>query len=97
MATCGTIAKYDRQTGERTLLELGAGRLPGEPVFVPAAGGSAEDDGYLMTYVFDASTNSSEFVVVDASTMSSEMVATVHLPRVPFGFHGNWIPSSVAD
>lgn len=24
-------------------------------------------------------------------------VATVHLPRVPFGFHGNWVPASVAD
>ena len=29
--------------------------------------------------------------------MSNEPVATVHLPRVPFGFHGNWVPSTVAD
>jgi carotenoid cleavage dioxygenase len=29
--------------------------------------------------------------------MSAEPIATVHLPRVPFGFHGNWVPASVAD
>ncbi len=93
----GTILKYDRVTGERTSLDLGAGRVPGEPVFVAAGGSVAEDDGYLMTYVYDANTDSSDFVVLDAASMSSDPVATVHLPRIPFGFHGNWVPASVAD
>ncbi len=48
-----------------------------------------EDDGYLMTYVYDNHTDCSEFVVYNATTMSSEPVAKVPLPqRVPFGFHG---------
>jgi carotenoid cleavage dioxygenase len=85
----GSIFKYDRQTGARTNIDVGHGRLPGEAVFVPAAGGSAEDDGYLMTYVYDAHTDLSEFVIYDAATMSSDPVASVQLPRVPFGFHGN--------
>ena len=50
-----------------------------------------------MTYVYDANTDSSDFVVLDAASMSSDPVATVHLPRIPFGFHGNWVPASVAD
>ncbi len=50
-----------------------------------------------MTYVFDANTNASEYVIFDAGSMSNEPVATVQLPRVPFGFHGNWVPSSTAD
>jgi carotenoid cleavage dioxygenase-like enzyme len=66
-------------------------------VFVAAGGSLAEDDGYLMTYVYDANSDSSDFVVLDAATMSSDPVATVHLPRIPFGFHGNWVPASVAD
>jgi carotenoid cleavage dioxygenase len=50
-----------------------------------------------MTYVYDANTDSSEFVIFDAASMSNEPVATVQLPRVPFGFHGNWVSSSTAD
>ena len=97
LSAAGAILKYDRQTGTRTQIDTGMGRLPGETVFVPAEGGTAEDDGYLMTYVYDASTDTSDFVIFDASTMSAEPIATVHLPRVPFGFHGNWVPAGVAD
>jgi carotenoid cleavage dioxygenase len=36
----------------------------------------------------------SDFVVLAAADLSE--VARVHLPgRVPFGFHGNWLPSIV--
>jgi carotenoid cleavage dioxygenase len=97
MSAAGAILKYDRKTGGRSQIDVGMGRLPGETVFVPAADGVAEDDGYLMTYVYDAATHESDFMIFDASSMSAEPVATVHLPRVPFGFHGNWVPASVAD
>lgn len=93
----GAVLKYDLQTGERTQVEVGKGRLPGESSFVPRDGATSEDDGYLMTYVYDANTDSSEFVIYDAATMSNDPVATVALPRVPFGFHGNWVPAEVAD
>ncbi|MGD9997854.1 MAG: carotenoid oxygenase family protein [Ilumatobacteraceae bacterium] len=92
----GVIAKYDRDTGARSTIELGRGRMPGEAVFVPRDGSQAEDDGYLMTYVHDSNTGISEFVIFDAETMSAEPIASVSLPRVPFGFHGNWIDAGVA-
>jgi carotenoid cleavage dioxygenase-like enzyme len=97
MSASGAILKYDRSTGERSQINVGTGRLPGETVFVPASTGKSEDDGYLMTYVYDATNDASEFVIFDAATMNDEPVATVHLPRVPFGFHGNWVGASVAD
>ena len=97
MASSGTLLKYDRETGQRTSVNLGVGRQPGEAVFVPSATAKHEDDGYLMTYVYDGSTDASECIILDASTMSDEPVATVQLPRIPFGFHGSWVPSSVAD
>ena len=50
---------------------------------------SAEDDGYLATYVYDSASDSSDFVVYDAKTCSEKPVASVRLPqRVPYGFHG---------
>lgn len=96
MASSGAVLKYDRQTGVRTDFDFGRGCSPGEPVFAPAAGGKDEDDGYLMTFVHDASTDTSRFVVLDAKSMDKTPVASIELPRIPSGFHGSWIPSSVA-
>jgi len=93
----GAVLKYDRQSGTRTSIELGRGRVSGEVVFAPAANAKNEDDGYLMTFVYDAAENTSEFVIYDARTMSQEPIASVQLPRVPFGFHGSWIPASTAN
>lgn len=71
-----------------------------EPRFVPRANGSSEDDGYLVSYVFDESQlgpdgecvedAKSELWIVDAKGMKDVLVR-VHLPqRVPYGLHGNW-------
>jgi carotenoid cleavage dioxygenase len=82
------IIKHDLVGGGSTRWDAGPGRSPGEASFVPA--GDGEDDGYLVTFVYDAPSDRSDLVVLDASSMTE--VATVHLPtRVPFGFHGSWI------
>jgi len=84
--------KHDLQTGERTVFDHGAGRAAGEPVFVSRPDATAEDDGWLVTYVHDLGTESTEFVVMDAQDLGRGYVAQVPLPqRVPFGFHGNWV------
>lgn len=95
LSQTGTVYKYDLQTGDRQQIVLGQGRIPGESVFVPAEGASAEDDGYLMTYVYEAETDSSSFVIHDAATMDPSPIARVELPRIPFGFHGSWVPTEV--
>ena len=72
---------------------MGADRHGAEPVFVPRASAQSEDDGYLMTYVYDKSRNASDLVIFDAQDTDRGPVASIHLPvRVPYGFHGNWIP-----
>lgn len=93
----GAILKYDRETGKRSEIEFGRGRMGGEAVFVPAANAKSEDDGYLMTYVYDAATDASTFVIMDAASMDSTPVASIALPRIPGGFHGSWVPASVAS
>lgn len=93
----GAILKYDRDTGTRSDIEFGRGRMGGEAVFVPSENPKTEDDGYLMTYVYDAGTDSSSFVIMDAQTMDDTPVASIDLPRIPGGFHGSWVPASVAD
>jgi carotenoid cleavage dioxygenase-like enzyme len=87
------IVKYDNLTGAKRLTSGDEHHIPGEAVFVPAANGTAEDDGYLLTIVSDIRRHASEFVVYDAGTLDT--VATVELPyRVPGGIHGSWIPDA---
>jgi carotenoid cleavage dioxygenase len=87
------INKHDMATGACSQFDLGPGRHSGEPYFVPRRDASAEDDGYLMTFVFDAGRGASELVVLDAQDPGREPLARVMLPaRVPFGFHGSWVP-----
>ncbi|GLY63929.1 carotenoid oxygenase family protein [Amycolatopsis taiwanensis] len=77
------LIRYDLHTGAATTHTFAPGRTPGEAVFAPP--------NWLITYVYDQSTGTSEVVILDATDLRT-VVATVHLPgRVPQGFHGNWI------
>ncbi|KAI0536097.1 retinal pigment epithelial membrane protein [Xylaria digitata] len=71
-----------------------------EARFVARQGASCEDDGWLLTFVFDESQLDergecgeeavSELWVIDAKNMR-DVVARIHLPqRVPYGLHGAW-------
>ncbi|GAA1547322.1 carotenoid oxygenase family protein [Actinomadura kijaniata] len=92
------VVKYDTATGTRRLLPMGADRMPGEAVFVPAAGATAEDDGYLLTIVSDLARDASQLLVLDARDLGRDPVAAVELPRrVPAGIHGSWIPDADLD
>jgi carotenoid cleavage dioxygenase len=74
---------------------FGPGRFGGEPVFVPRPEGKDEDDGWLVTYVYDENTNESEMYIIDAKEFDkASPTARIKLPqRVPYGFHGQWIPA----
>ena len=74
--------------------KYGKGRHGGEATFVadPHRGGrsgGAEDAGFLVTYVFDEATQTSELVALDAADLSNAGAGfRVPLPvRVPYGFH----------
>ena len=87
------VIKYDLRTGGAAIHDFGAGRMPAEPVFVPAGPTAAEDEGWLLTYVYDAGRDGSDLVILDAANVAGKPVATIALPqRVPFGFHGSFIP-----
>jgi carotenoid cleavage dioxygenase-like enzyme len=91
----GGIRKYDLKSGEVDDWLPGVALEPGEPIFIPAADSSAEDGGYIASYVYDKNTQATAFCLFDATAISSGPIAKVHLPvRVPVGFHGVWVPDS---
>lgn len=92
------------------VFRLPAGWYAQEPRFVPRDGGG-EQDGWLLTYVFDESQldeagnvgvdAASELWIIDAPRMNAGMravVARVRLPqRVPYGLHGSWFSKREVD
>ncbi|KAI1502448.1 retinal pigment epithelial membrane protein [Biscogniauxia marginata] len=82
------------------LFRMPEGWYAQEPRFVSRGNAEAEDDGWLLFYVFDESQldewggcgddTVSELWVIDAEEMK-DVVARVKLPqRVPYGLHGAW-------
>jgi carotenoid cleavage dioxygenase len=80
------------KTGGIATHEFGPHREVDEPVFVPRSGGKEEGDGWIMTYVYDAASDRSTFVILDAQESERTSIAEIALPRrVPHGFHGDWM------
>jgi carotenoid cleavage dioxygenase len=90
------LLKYDFGRGGSERHDHGKMRIGGECVFVPRPNAGAEDDGWLVTYVHDEGDGASEFVVIEAADFGAPPVARVRIPaRVPYGFHGAWIPGEM--
>ncbi len=88
------LAKVDMETGAETVVSLGKEHHPTEPVFVPRPGGSAEDDGWLLSQTYDATSDQTYVAVLEARTPEAGPVARVWLEHAfPFTFHGTWVPA----
>ena len=89
------LYKHDLAAGTRETHEFGAGRFPGEFVFVPARADAAEDEGYLIGLVIDMAAATTDLVILDTQAFAGPPVASIRIPhRVPPGFHGNWLPAT---
>ncbi|HEY2445359.1 MAG TPA: carotenoid oxygenase family protein [Rhizomicrobium sp.] len=86
-----SIAHIDVQSGRKDVFVFPEGSSPGEPVFVPR--GEGEGDGWLLSVVYQGGEDRSDVAVFDATDVARGPVGIAHLSRrVPFGFHGNWVP-----
>jgi carotenoid cleavage dioxygenase len=89
------LIKHDLVRGAREIRPVDAAGGSAEAVFVPRHADAGEDDGWVMALVYDATRDSSDLLVLNAADFTGEPAAVVHLPqRVPFGFHGNWVPAT---
>ncbi|RKH22272.1 carotenoid oxygenase [Corallococcus praedator] len=89
-----TVVRLDLHTGRVTRAALEAGQYPSEPVFVPRPGSKAEDDGWLLTQVFDTKTDTTHVAVLDAERLDAGPVARCHFEHaLPPTFHGAFIPA----
>jgi carotenoid cleavage dioxygenase len=87
------ISHVDHKTGKTDTYDVGTACATNEPVFVPRSADAAEGDGFLLANIYDAERKASHLIILDAQNVGAGPLATAYLDhRVPFGFHGNWMP-----
>jgi all-trans-8'-apo-beta-carotenal 15,15'-oxygenase len=95
------ITKIDLETGKSDIRSFAPEGYVSEPVFIPRGAASEvglytelhgdEDDGWLMTMVFDSERDRSSVVILDAKDLN--VIARLHLKHhVPYGLHGSFTP-----
>ena len=89
------LAQFDFARDEVRTWQPGPGRRPSEPLFVRAADGHSDDEGWILSVVDDPDRGASDLYVLDASALGRHRPeAVVHLPeRLPFRSHGEWVPA----
>jgi carotenoid cleavage dioxygenase-like enzyme len=85
----GVLIKHDLETGRVDTYDPGSRAYLGEGVFVPRHGATAEDDGWVLTMVYDANADASRLEVLDARRIADGPLASCAFEQaIPFGFHG---------
>lgn len=86
-----TLLKKDLENSMNDKTWSRPSHYPGEVFFIPRPGAKDEDDGVVVTIVFDGEKKQSYLLLLDGQTFSE--LNWSYLPyNVPFSFHGNWFP-----
>jgi len=88
------LLRFDMAREEVAAWNPGPYRAASEPLFVRADDGRSDDEGWLLTMVYDATREASDLYVLDASSFGRKPQAVIHLPEaaaLPFRSHGTWI------
>ncbi|MGZ5825179.1 MAG: carotenoid oxygenase family protein [Croceibacterium sp.] len=88
------LAKVDLETGAVTRHDFRPGGYPGEPLFIATHPRGAEDDGVVVTLVFDAARRRTDIVGLDARNLAARPLFVAPLKHhVPFSLHGTFAPA----
>ncbi len=94
------LVKYDLTTGGYVAYSAGPQYFYNEPGFAPRDKAESEDDGYLVTLVWNPVDLRSEIQVFDCkdARLAQGPVARIVLPRrVPHGFHATFVSQQTLD
>ncbi|RMF21073.1 MAG: Apocarotenoid-15,15'-oxygenase, partial [Cyanobacteria bacterium J083] len=90
------ILKIDRQTGEEKIYSFAPQGFISEPIFVPHPQAKQEDQGWVLTLVYDAAKHRSKVVILDGENLTA--IASLQLKHhIPYGLHGSWCEQVFAE
>ncbi|EDX85963.1 Retinal pigment epithelial membrane protein [Synechococcus sp. PCC 7335] len=86
------LIKRDMQTGEEQLWSAAPRGFGGEPLFVARPGSKAEDDGWVLLWIFNAAGDRTELTIFNAQDITPGPIATLKLRHhIPYGLHGSFV------
>lgn len=94
------LVKYDLETGGYVAYSAGPHYFYNEPGFAPRDHPQSEDDGYLVTPVWNPTDQRSEIQVFDCkgARIAEGPVARILLPRrIPHGFHATFVSQKTME
>ncbi|MEO1489462.1 MAG: carotenoid oxygenase family protein, partial [Pseudomonadota bacterium] len=92
--------RHDTETGAEQVYELPEGVYASESPMVPRKrasneAGAREDDGYLVTFLIDENSGTSQLAILDASDIAKGPIARAALPhKISSGVHSTWVEHS---
>lgn len=90
-----SIVRINVTNGDVVTHELDGDEYPSEPVFVPRQGAKEEDDGYILSLVYEPVSHTSYLGVYDGRDLNAGPLAKVWFDHhIPVTFHGNWVPTA---
>lgn len=85
----GAIARFDRETGNLSVADMGENCYASEPILV--SGSDNSQAGWLLTVVYDGNEDSSEVRIYPSERLTEDTSCRLALPSViPHSFHGTW-------
>jgi len=89
------VVKFDWVSEAHQRVHLGKHLFPGEVTFCPRPDGDGEDDGWLLSLVYDASEHRSGLCIMDAKDFERAPLAWLWFNHhIPFPLHGCWLPAT---
>jgi all-trans-8'-apo-beta-carotenal 15,15'-oxygenase len=85
--------KVDFETGAQQIWSAAPKGFTGEPNFVPRPQATAEDDGWLIGFVYNAERQCTDVVILDGQNLEQGPIARLKLKHhVPYSLHGSFTP-----
>lgn len=82
----GTDTPFDASKASTEIWDAGPDQFAQEPIFCPRPGAQEEDEGWILTMVYDCKSDKSQLVILDAQNLKAGPVAQIKLHhRIPYG------------
>ena len=82
----GTDAPFHQQQATTDVWDAGPDQFAQEPIFCPCPDAQTEDDGWLLSMVYDSVSDTTQLAVLDAQDLQKGPIARIKLPhRIPYG------------